>query len=209
MASAGPASEFFEVCFLPSGLRGTVARGTPLREAARSLGLEIESLCGGRAACGKCQVRVLEGESAGHVSALSDAEARARAAGRLGVQERFSCQARVEGALAIYVPEASRVGRPIVRKSASERECALAPAIHKYFVELEPARVGEPRRVHRPPAQLVGPLRPDAEPGDLGPYLKFLSALTSAQHDVQEGLPQPAFIIGISGPSAPHTAGPP
>jgi uncharacterized 2Fe-2S/4Fe-4S cluster protein (DUF4445 family) len=154
MASAGPASEFFEVCFLPSGLRGTVARGTPLREAARSLGLEIESLCGGRAACGKCQVRVLEGESAGHVSALSDAEARARAAGRLGVQERFSCQARVEGALAIYVPEASRVGRPIVRKSARERECALAPAIHKYFVELEPARplwtrcriVGGPRR---------------------------------------------------------------
>jgi len=145
MASEGPATEAFEVCFLPSGLRGTVARGTPLRDAARSLGLEIESLCGGRAACGKCQVRILEGESAGHVSAISDAEARARAAGRLGGQERFSCQARVEGDLEIYVPEASRVGRPIVRKSASERECVLAPAIHKYFIELEPARVGEPR----------------------------------------------------------------
>lgn len=147
------AAESFEVCFLPAGLRGTVPRGTPLRDAARILGLEIESLCGGRASCGKCQVRVLENEAteddlhslAAHVSDLCDAERRARAAGRLGDQERFSCQACVEGELVIYVPETSRVGRPIVRKRAGERECALAPAIHKYFVEIELASVGESR----------------------------------------------------------------
>lgn len=98
-------------------------------------------------------MRVLETEvaehgvhsRAAHVSALCDAEQRARAAGRLGEEERFSCQARVEGDLVVYVPEGSRVGRPIVRKHANERECALAPAIHKYFVELPPAAVGEPR----------------------------------------------------------------
>ena len=152
MASPG-STDSFEICFLPAGLRGSVAGGTPLRDAARALGLEIESLCGGRASCGKCQVRVLESETtehglrsrAAHVSDLCDAERRARAAGRLGEQERFSCQARVEGELVVYVPETSRVGRPIVRKRAGERECALAPAIHEYFVEFAPARVGEPR----------------------------------------------------------------
>ncbi|MBK6348464.1 MAG: ASKHA domain-containing protein [Steroidobacteraceae bacterium] len=152
MASAG-AADRFEVCFLPAGLRGDAARGTTLRDAARALGLEIESLCGGRASCGKCQVRVLECDGAEHglhsraehVSELCDAERQARAAGRLGSLDRFSCQARVEGELVVYVPDASRVGRPIVRKHASERECTLAPAIHKYFVELEPANIGEAR----------------------------------------------------------------
>ncbi|AMN47931.1 hypothetical protein ACG33_12645 [Steroidobacter denitrificans] len=146
-------TESFEVCFLPAGLHAVVPGGTPLRDAARLLGVEIESLCGGRASCGKCLVRVLESEAgedglhsqAAHVSELSDAERRARAAGRLGDQERFSCQACVEGELVIYVPEASRVGRPIVRKRAGERECALAPAIRKYFVEIELATVGESR----------------------------------------------------------------
>ena len=42
MASAG-AADRFEVCFLPAGLRGDAARGTTLRDAARALGLEIES----------------------------------------------------------------------------------------------------------------------------------------------------------------------
>ena len=61
------ATEYFEVCFLPGGLRGEIARGTPLRDAARELGLEIESLCGGRAACGKCRVRILDAtEASGH-----------------------------------------------------------------------------------------------------------------------------------------------
>ena len=133
MASAG-AADRFEVCFLPAGLRGDAARGTTLRDAARALGLEIESLCGGRASCGKCQVRVLECDGAEHglhsraehVSELCDAERQARAAGRLGSLDRFSCQARVEGELVVYVPDASRVGRPIVRKHASERAVGLA-----------------------------------------------------------------------------------
>lgn len=147
-------TEHFTICFLPAGLCGEVPRGTPLREAASALGLEIESLCGGRASCCRCRVRVLEAEEAAehgtqssgaHVSPLCDAELRARTSGRLGIQERFSCQARIEGELVVFVPEDSRVGRPIVRKRAGERACALAPAIHRYFVELTPASVGEPR----------------------------------------------------------------
>lgn len=139
MASPG-STDSFEICFLPAGLRGSVAGGTPLRDAARALGLEIELLCGGRASCGKCQVRVLESETtehglrsrAAHVSDLCDAERRARAAGRLGEQERFSCQARVEGELVVYVPETSRVGaadRAQARRRARVRAGACDPRV--------------------------------------------------------------------------------
>src|SRR5581483_12491125 len=37
------------VVFTPSGKRGRFALGTPLLQAARSLGVDVDSVCGGRA----------------------------------------------------------------------------------------------------------------------------------------------------------------
>jgi uncharacterized 2Fe-2S/4Fe-4S cluster protein (DUF4445 family) len=54
------------VVFTPSGKRGRFAIGTPLLAAARTLGVDIDSVCGGRAICGRCQVLVAEGEFAKH-----------------------------------------------------------------------------------------------------------------------------------------------
>ena len=50
------------VVFVPSGKRGRFPRGTPVLEAARSIGVDIDSVCGGRAICGRCQVEVAEGD---------------------------------------------------------------------------------------------------------------------------------------------------
>src|SRR5579862_9357892 len=52
------------VVFMPSGRRGRFAHGTPLLQAARSLGVDIDSVCGGRGICGRCQIEVSEGEFA-------------------------------------------------------------------------------------------------------------------------------------------------
>jgi len=54
------------VVFMPSGRRGRFDEGTTVLQAARELGLGIESICGGRLTCGKCKVRVEEGEFAKH-----------------------------------------------------------------------------------------------------------------------------------------------
>ena len=40
----------------PSGRRGRFATGTTVLDAARSLGVDIDSVCGGRGICGRCQV---------------------------------------------------------------------------------------------------------------------------------------------------------
>src|SRR5579885_1273172 len=52
------------VVFMPSGRRGRFPIGTPLLQAARSLGVDIDSVCGGRGICGRCQVELAEGEFA-------------------------------------------------------------------------------------------------------------------------------------------------
>ncbi len=114
------------VVFTPSGKRGRFAVGTPLLTAARSLGVDIDSVCGGRAMCGRCQVLVAEGEFAKHgvqssaasLSGVSEAERKYGARVGLSAGRRLSCQARVEADVVVDVPPSSQVHRQVVRKAA-------------------------------------------------------------------------------------------
>ena len=59
-------SDDVKIVFTPSGRQGRVPRGTPVLTAARQLGVDIDSVCGGRAMCGRCQVDIGVGAFAKH-----------------------------------------------------------------------------------------------------------------------------------------------
>jgi uncharacterized 2Fe-2S/4Fe-4S cluster protein (DUF4445 family) len=133
------------IVFTPSGKRGRFAIGTPVLQAARALGVDIDSVCGGRAICGRCQVTVSEGEFAKHaiVSRASHitpatrgeehyAEKRALKPGR-----RLSCQALIEGDVVVDVPSESQVHKQVVRKRPDTRPIAMDPASRLYYVEVD------------------------------------------------------------------------
>ncbi|MEC7259131.1 MAG: drug:proton antiporter, partial [Pseudomonadota bacterium] len=44
------------VVFMPSGKRGRFPVGTPVLSAARQLGVDLDSVCGGRGICSRCQI---------------------------------------------------------------------------------------------------------------------------------------------------------
>ncbi len=144
-----------QVIFMPSGRRGAVGGDTSLLDAARQLGVEIESICGGRLTCAKCKVRVEEGtfakhgirSAAEHVTAASDKEldllARTNGDGPDGC--RLSCTALVRGDVLVYVPEESRANKQVIRKAAGERLIDVAPAVRQVYVEVEAAQLGEHR----------------------------------------------------------------
>src|SRR6185503_2835811 len=67
------------VVFQPSGRQGLVAEGTTLLDAARQLGVDVDSICGGRQTCGKCKVLVETGAFAKH--AIESASVHATPAG--------------------------------------------------------------------------------------------------------------------------------
>src|SRR5512136_1533418 len=52
-----------EIRFLPSGASADVEPGASLLEAARAAGVELESPCGGKGACGKCLVKIISGDA--------------------------------------------------------------------------------------------------------------------------------------------------
>ena len=149
------ASEAYQVIFMPSGRRGE-AGGESLLDAARRLGVEIESICGGRLTCAKCKVRVEEGHfakhgihsTATHLTPTDEREAAllARTNGDGAAHDyRLACSAHVRGDLLVYVPEESRAHKQVIRKDATERVIDVDPAVRQVYVEVEPAQLGEHR----------------------------------------------------------------
>ncbi len=140
------------VVFTPSGKRGSFPVGTPLLQAARSLGVDIDSVCGGRGLCGRCQVLVAEGEFAKHgVSSSSDSlspfsEPENRYARRMTLAEgrRLSCSARVLADVVIDVPATSQVHRQVVRKEADVRAIELHPVVRLHYVQVREPDMHDP-----------------------------------------------------------------
>ena len=170
------------VVFTPSGKRGRFRIGTPLLSAARTLGVDIDSVCGGRALCTRCQVLIQEGEfakhgvrsSAAHLSAMTTPEQRLANRSVLAVGRRLSCQARVQGDVVVDVPETSQVHRQVVRKAAEARDIELYPVITLHYVE-----VAEPD-MHDPSGDLTrlrDALSREWQLTDLGCDLKVLQGL--------------------------------
>ena len=143
------------VVFTPSGRRGAFAIGTPVLEAAQSLGVDVDTVCGGRGLCGRCQVTCSEGEFAKHqvvssadnLTAFSEVESHfneRRKLKPLAPGRRLSCQARIQGDLVIDVPPESQVHRQVVRKDAEYRDITLDTGVHLHFVEVREASLDEP-----------------------------------------------------------------
>ena len=132
------------VVFMPSGKRGRFARSTSILAAARSLGVDIDSVCGGRAICGRCQIEVAEGEFAKHavtsssnsVSPSGEAEEQFRSRRGLGADRRLSCQSLLEHDVVIDVPASSQVHHQVVRKPHEAHDITIDPVVHAYFVEV-------------------------------------------------------------------------
>jgi uncharacterized 2Fe-2S/4Fe-4S cluster protein (DUF4445 family) len=144
--TAGTAADRALVVFTPSGKRGRFAHGTTLLQAARTLGVDVDSVCGGRGLCGRCQIRIAEGEFAkhgirsapGHVTGSGEVETRYRARRGMAEEHRLSCQARILGDVVVDVPAESQVHRQVVRKRAEVRAIALDPIVRLHYLEVAP-----------------------------------------------------------------------
>lgn len=142
-----------KVVFQPSGRRGQFAHGTPLLDAARSLGVYVESVCGGRGICGRCQVAVSEGSFAkeGVVSKADNlagsTEAEDRYVNLRGLIEgrRLSCQAKIAGDLVVDVPADAQTNRQVVRKRAESRRIPVDAATTLWTVSVSEPDMETPR----------------------------------------------------------------
>ena len=140
------------VLFTPSGKRGRFETGTPILTAARQLGVDLDSVCGGRGICSKCQITPGYGEFSKHgvtvaEGALSDwnaVEQRYKDKRGLIDGRRLGCQATVQSDIVIDVPPESQVHKQVVRKRAEVLDITLSPSTRIYYVEVEEPNMHNP-----------------------------------------------------------------
>jgi len=140
------------VLFMPSGKRGRFPTDTPVLEAARQLGVHVESVCGGRGICGRCQVEVQEGvfakhgitSSNEHISPFGGNEIRYAEKRDLKAGRRLSCTAKVLGDLVVDIPQDTVVNAQVVRKDSDGRVIERNPAVHMCYVEVDEPDMHKP-----------------------------------------------------------------
>ena len=140
------------VIFTPSGKRGRFPIGTPILTAARQLGVDLDSVCGGRGICSKCQITPSFGEFPKHgvtvaedaLSAWNEVEDRYDRIRGLAKGRRLGCQAKVIGDVVVDVPPESQVHRQVVRKRVEARDITLNPSIRLAYVEVEQPDMHDP-----------------------------------------------------------------
>jgi uncharacterized 2Fe-2S/4Fe-4S cluster protein (DUF4445 family) len=141
-----------KIVFTPSGKRGRFPLGTPVLTAARQLGVDLDSVCGARGICGRCLVRLSEGEFAAfglrsessHLNEVSEPEQRFALRSGLAPGHRLACHAQVRGDLVIDVPASSQVHQQVVRKAHEHRSLRVDPVVHLHTVDVEPACLERP-----------------------------------------------------------------
>ncbi len=129
---------------MPSGIQTTGEAGETVFDAALRSGVDIQSICGGKGLCKRCQIEVEPGEfakfnvsvSQANIPKLSPTEKKARHDGELSDTRRLACRAKICGDLVIEVPSDSREREMSISKTSTKIDTELNPAVRLYMVKL-------------------------------------------------------------------------
>ncbi len=124
----------YQIDFQPVGRKGSCSSGVTLLEAARTLGVDLVSLCGGQGSCNHCKVRLLEGT----LSPLTSAERERLAPQELQRGYRLACQATAHSDAKLYVPPESLSAPQRTQVEGQELSIAPDPIVQAFEVQLSP-----------------------------------------------------------------------
>lgn len=131
----------YTIEFEPVGRRGPGPEGGTLLDAARALGVDLASVCGGGGTCARCKVRVV----AGAVTPVTAREAGLLAAAELAQGYRLACLAAPLGDCRVYVPPESLTALQRTQVEGLEVPARVRPAVSARVVRLAPPTLDDLR----------------------------------------------------------------
>ena len=105
----------FKITFKPDDRQITIHKGATLFEAAGQAGIIMNTACGGRGICGKCEA-ILEP----------------------GGEKVLACQYRIERDLTVMIPVSSRFFEQKILAEGIETEAGIQPDIYEKYLEIQP-----------------------------------------------------------------------
>lgn len=143
----------YKLVFQPFGTQVSVQEEMTVLQAAQKAGIRILACCGGKKSCGKCKIKVAEGNFEkfrvtslkGHLSAVTEEEKKQLTESELQSGYRLACAAEVTGDAVIEIPDESRMQRNVILEEGNAQEVPLKPAVRVYSLELEKATLEDNR----------------------------------------------------------------
>jgi uncharacterized 2Fe-2S/4Fe-4S cluster protein (DUF4445 family) len=130
------------ILFQPYNKTTRVPPGMSLFDAASWVGLPIDSACGAKGTCGKCRVRILQGQTG-----ISAADQKVFSAEELEYGWRLSCRAIVQDDLVCEAPKL--MGNTKAALVGVERHIVLDPNVHKIYLQLAAPTLADQRSDYR------------------------------------------------------------
>jgi len=131
------------ILFLPDNITTSVTKGENLLSTAAEAGVYIHAYCGGDGVCGKCKVRIDQGEVRSDKANLKQED--------WDNGYRLACLSSVQSDLTVTIPEmTTKSGKALKRKPKTTRtisarsldtligEWKIDPPVSKLYLELEP-----------------------------------------------------------------------
>lgn len=188
----------------PVGRRVSMDAGLSLLEAARKAGVDLIALCNGTGTCGKCRVRLMEGD----LRPATAVEARVFSPAELAGGWWLACQAVPRGNVRIHVPPDSlSTPQRLQIEGRQGPGVSPVPALTTLDVRLAPPCLEDTRSDARRLNDELGRLRKRASrisPGVLRSLSERLRALDwTAQLVIRNGeliavLPPEGPVLGVS-----------
>ncbi len=159
-------------------------------QAARALGVDIDSVCGGRAICGRCQITIGEGEFAKHAISSGAEHLSELLCGRTDAMRKsagsspaggFPARRMLLGDVVVDVPPESQVHKQVVRKRAEARVIEINPIVRLHYIEVE-----EPD-MHKPSSDLERVYRALAEQWNVEGLSSNFDVLRGLQKTLRQG----------------------
>ncbi|MEM7070934.1 MAG: ASKHA domain-containing protein [Pseudomonadota bacterium] len=140
------------IVFTPSGKKAVIPAGLSILETARQLGVDLDSVCGGRGICGRCQIEPSLGHfpkfsihaKKEHLSPFSKIEERYKSKRSMPDTHRLGCSTKLLGDMVIDIPAQSQLHQQIIRKRAENREIKINPLIRLFYLEVEQPDMDHP-----------------------------------------------------------------
>jgi uncharacterized 2Fe-2S/4Fe-4S cluster protein (DUF4445 family) len=118
--------------FEPVGRRGACPEGGTLLDAARSLGVDLASICGGNGSCGRCRVQLV----AGKLTPVALGEEGELSAAELAQGYRLACLAEPLSDCRVHVPPESLTALQRTQVEGLEVPVAVQPSVVNCVVQI-------------------------------------------------------------------------
>ena len=129
----------YTIEFEPVGIRLICDDPLTISEAARQAGVSIRSVCGGKASCGKCLVRVREGR----LDSPTEAEQKHLTPAQISEGWRLACRTVIATNTCVYVPANSLTESQVIQTEGAETVAAPNPAVRLLPLFVDPPSLSD------------------------------------------------------------------